>query len=450
MRLLLLTLFIALLHTSSISQIVAGPMLGHQTDTHVEYWVMTKDAFKLYVGKSGEGISNSEGILKIEEDNIDPSFDLLISADKVYKGYKIWKVQYPKTVLSDGDSLIFAPVYIDFRNGGGRSVAFNEKVPFLFSEKKYDEFLIGSCAYIGKGFSKIYRPWNANSIYNIMAKEDADYMLWMGDNIYLILNHDMKDAKSIYQRYVGVRENNKLNNFLSNGMEHYSTWDDHDYGPNNSDGSYEGKDLTTQAFQEFWCNPKPAGSEGIYYKMTKGDADIFMTDGRTFRNNDGSAMLGDTQLEWLKTSLKNSKAAFKVVVVGSQVIQKAKGHESYVDFPEERNDLLAFIENEEIPGVIFFTGDRHHSEVAKMDREGHYALYDVTCSAISSPRPKFRGWGPEGKSGNRVDDIFITKHNYAKCSISGPEENLKLTIEFKLSSGKVEDTFSVEMKDLGY
>ncbi|CAG5087599.1 alkaline phosphatase D family protein [Parvicella tangerina] len=436
-------------YTHSFPQIVAGPMLGNQTEAFVEYWLMTKDAFKLYVGKAGHGLAKNSGVFEFSDDMVDNEYDLFFSSDKVFKGYKIWKVKYPVDLLEAGDSLVFAPSYLSF-SGTGKTISFNSSKVVQYTNRDYNEFLIGSCAYIGKGFSKIYRPWNANKVFNTLAREDADYMLWMGDNIYLILNHDMKDPKSIYKRYVGVRKTKQLDRLLSCGMEHYATWDDHDYGPNNSDGSYDGKAMTTKIFNEFWCNPAPEGKEGIYYKITKGDADIFMTDGRSFRNNDGSALLGKTQLEWLKKGLHESTAPFKIVVIGSQVIQKAKGHESYVDFPEERNELLNFLEEEQIPGVIFFTGDRHHSEVAKLEREGHYTLYDITCSALSSPRPKFRGWGPEGKSEQRVNDIFITRHNYAKCTVSGPAENKTLTIEFKLPNGKVKDTFSLEMKALGY
>lgn len=450
MKLIFLSFFAFLFFNSTYCQIVAGPMLGNQSDAEVEYWIMTKNAYRLYAGKKGEGISNRTGTFKIVEEELDSTFDQLLHSDKIYKGYKSWKISFPVSELVDGDTLVFAPVYLDFNDGRGQVVEFKEKIQIPFEKHTYNEFLIGSCAYIGKGFSKIYRPWNVNKIYNTMAEEDADYMLWLGDNIYLILNHDLKDSTSIYKRYVGVRETKKLDNFLTCGMEHYTTWDDHDYGPNNSDGSFEGKEMTSKIFQEMWCNPDPEGKEGIYYKITKGDAEIFMTDGRYFRNNDGSAMLGDVQMEWLKSSLKASKASFKIIVIGSQVIQKADRHESYVDFPEERKALLDFLEQEKIPGVLFFSGDRHHTEVAKMEREGSYTLYDITCSPMSSPRPKFRGWGPEGKSENRVDDIFITKHNYAKCSISGPTENLKLTLEFKLPNGEVKDTISVEMKDLGY
>lgn len=450
MKFVTLSFFVVLLSFQTFSQIVAGPMLGNQSSEYVEYWIMTQDALRLYTGKKGEGISNNSGTFKIEQSQLNPKFDQLLSSDKIYKGYKAWKIKFPVSELTEGDTFVFAPVYLDFKNGNGQVVEFSEQVSATYVKHKYNEFLIGGCAYIGKGFSKIYRPWNTNKIFNTMAEEDADYMLWLGDNIYLILNHDLKDSASIYKRYVGVRNTKQLDNLLSNGMEHYATWDDHDFGPNNSDGSFEGKGMTKKIFNEMWCNPEAECEDGIYFKVSKGDADIFMTDGRYFRNNDGSAMLGKTQLEWLKKGLKESDAPFKIIVVGSQVIQKAKGHESYADFPEERKELFDFLESENIPGVIFFTGDRHHTEVAKQEREGTYTLYDVTCSPLSSPRPKFRGWGHEGKSENRVDDIFMTNHNYGKCSITGPKENLKLTIEFKLPNGKTKETFSVEMKDLGY
>ena len=120
-------------------------------------------------------------------------------------------------------------------------------------------------------------------IYKTMAKETADHMIWMGDNLYLILNHDLKNKFSIYRRYLGVRKDKGLNAFLSSNIPHYSTWDDHDFGTNNSDGSFKNSTLTTDAFLNFWPNPNPVNDKGIYYSFRKGDAEFFMTDSRTFR-----------------------------------------------------------------------------------------------------------------------------------------------------------------------
>ena len=51
---------------------------------------------------------------------------------------------------------------------------------------------------------------------------------------------------------------------LSSEKQHYATWDDHDFGPNNCDGDYENAHLTTSAFRQFWPNPKSPNKDGMF------------------------------------------------------------------------------------------------------------------------------------------------------------------------------------------
>ena len=134
-------------------------------------------------------------------------------------------------------------------------------------------------------------------------------MLWLGDNVYLILNHDLKNKYRIYKRYLGVRKQGEMNMLLSSEKQHYSIWDDHDFGPNNCDGDYENATLTTSAFNNFWVNPK--SKNGVYYSFEKGDVSFIMTDGRTFKRTGDSALLGETQVNWIKQKLLESQKTFK-------------------------------------------------------------------------------------------------------------------------------------------
>ena len=69
---------------------------------------------------------------------------------------------------------------------------------------------------------------------------------------------------------------------------------------------------------------------------------------------------------------------------------------------------------------------------------------------MSSPRPKFRGWGPEGNLKARLDGSFITKHNYGKCSIIGKGVEKTLLFGFYNYKGKELFSFSIKMDELGY
>ena len=107
-------------------------------------------------------------------------------------------------------------------------------------------------------------------MFKTMSKDDrSKYMVWMGDNVYLLLNHDLKNNYRIYKRYIGVRKQKNMNRFLSSNKQHYATWDDHDFGPNNCDGTFKNAHLTTSAFRQFWPNPKSPNKDGIFYSFKK-------------------------------------------------------------------------------------------------------------------------------------------------------------------------------------
>jgi alkaline phosphatase D len=74
-------------------------------------------------------------------------------------------------------------------------------------------------------------------------------MVWMGDNIYL-READWSAESSIFRRYTHTRSHPLLQKLLGS-THHYATWDDHDYGPNNSDRSLWNKKITTTPLNFF-------------------------------------------------------------------------------------------------------------------------------------------------------------------------------------------------------
>ena len=159
---------------------------------------------------------------------------------------------------------------------------------------------------------------------------------------------------------------------------------------------------------------------------TWGDADIFLTDDRWWRSadrmkdsvngfpNPEKELLGQQQMEWLKNSLLYSTATFKIIVLGSQVLNPVSPYDKWHDFPAEYEDFMNFLKEYKINGVVFLTGDRHHSEIIKVDRPGTYSLYDITVSPLTSGTHSFGG--PEKNNPYRVLGIDQLQ-NYGKFSL---------------------------------
>lgn len=196
---------------------------------------------------------------------------------------------------------------------------------------------------------------------------------------------------------------------------------------------------------------------GIYTMTSWGDADIFMTDGRWWRSADdmkdsidgkpdlNKQMLGKQQMDWLKNSLLYSSATFKIISVGSQVLNPVSSYETWWKFSTEYNELMNFLKDNKINGVVFLTGDRHHSEIIKVERPGTYPLFDITVSPLTSGTHSFGG--AEKNNPYRVIGID-EKQNYAKISMTGKRNERKLTVQFFDVKGKGLGDWTVSEREL--
>lgn len=295
-------------------------------------------------------------------------------------------------------------------------------------------FIFGSCFYVNEpAYDRPGKPYGQNfEILDQIIGQKADFMIWGGDNMYY-REVDFYSGSGMYHRYTHTRSLPALQPLLV-AMPHYAIWDDHDYGPDNSDRSFRLKRKALEVFKNFWANPNYIfENEGVTGIFSWADCDFFLLDNRWWRSpNNRSATqkkdyLGDKQLEWLIDALSYSDATFKFIVNGGQVLNPVAIKENYANYPEERAYLLKMIKEEEIEGVFFLTGDRHHSCLQKLDRTNSYPLYDLTISPLTA------GAGApeiEEREAPIVEGTLVAKtQNFAKLSITGPNENRILRIQ---------------------
>jgi alkaline phosphatase D len=321
-------------------------------------------------------------------------------------------------------------------------------------------FLAGSCFYVNEPIYDRPEPYGRDSsIFLPMAKEKASFMLWLGDNWYT-RESDFFDEWGLWYRASHDRSLPILQNFLK-AMSHYATWDDHDYGPNNADRSYHLKETSRKVFASYWANASYGeDGEGVYTKLSYADVDVFLLDGRSFRSadfmeaiidskpNPEKRMFGEKQMTWLKNALINSYAPFKIVVAGSQVLNVASTQDCLKDYPVEFDELLAFLETEKITGVLFLSGDRHHSEVIRYQRPNSYALYDVTTSPLTAGIAAVRE--PEKSNPERMPGTLVEAQNYSRISISGKPKERKLKVEFLGIRGDKLGEWEIDENQLRY
>jgi alkaline phosphatase D len=223
------------------------------------------------------------------------------------------------------------------------------------------------------------------------------------------------------------------------GTHHYATWDDHDYGPNDHNRSFVHKDLSLEVFKNFWANPNYGFLDEAcaVTQWTWGDVDFYLLDDRWFRSaNDLKAndisYFGQKQVDWLIENLKASRANFKVIGTGGQVLNPAKVYENYANYEEERAYLLQRIQEEGITGVLFLSGDRHHTELTELPREGTYPLRDLTVSPLTSSSHVAKD------EGNlfQVPGTQVADRNFAMLTFDGKWGARTLTIAVYDANGK--------------
>lgn len=446
LRLVYLPVLIFISFTAQ-AQLVSGPMLGPVELRTAKLWIEVKpgSTAELWYWKKGQSATAKRIIKKT---SFDQWFAPLQFDAVDLEPNTTYEYRFHVNILTPNKP---------FKADG----SFTTKELWQWRKPAPDfSFLAGSCAYINEpAVDRPGKPYGGDSsIFETMAKEKAAFMLWMGDNWYT-REVDYYDAWGLWKRASDNRAAPVMQNFWKS-TSHYAMWDDHDYGPNDIGVNYILKNVSRQVFMNYWLNPSYGMNEqGIYSMISYGDVDIFMMDDRWWRSADNmkdsidgkpnpdKEMWGKQQIAWLKNALLYSKAPFKIIANGSQVLNPASPFDKLLNCPAEYYDVMNFLHDNRINGVLFMSGDRHHSEVIKVNRTGAYPLYDVTISPLTAGTHTFSG--PEKNNPYRVLGID-EKQNYGKLSFAGERGKRKLTVAFFGVKGENLGEWSITENDLKY
>ena len=421
------SILFSLMFISTYAQdlINSGPMVGYSTMQEVLLWVQTEETANVhfeYYEINNPKVKFSTDKIETEKKN---GYVAKLIADQVIPGKK-YKYE----------------VYINnYKIERNYAMEFQTQELWKWRTDPPDvKFVIGSCSYINEPkFDRPGKPYGSNfEIFNSINKKKPDFMLWLGDNTYL-REPDWNSRTGFIKRYSHTRAFPELQPLLAS-THHYATWDDHDYGPNNSDGSFWQKETASEIFKLFWGNPNydVTGKGGITGFFQWSDIDFFLLDNRYHRtaNNNltgNRQMLGKDQIDWLINALSFSQASFKFVAVGGQVISNGAVYENYATYPDERKYLLDKIREAKIEGVIFLDGDRHHTILSKMqETKNVYPLYDLTCSSLTA------GVNNDNEPYNsfKLEETFVNVNNFGMLNVTGPTNDRKLTIQIFDKDGK--------------
>lgn len=412
----------------------SGPMNGYSAMREVQIWVQTTeeaDVQILYREKGKQKKYESDIVSTFKEE----AFTAHITVENLEPGRDY------NYELFINDEKVLLPYELKFKTQ--KLWQWREDAPDV-------SFVIGSCFYVNEDvYDRPGTPYGDKyEILDVIYNKQPEFMLWMGDNIYL-READWNARSSILKRYIHTRSYSKLQKLLG-AAHHYATWDDHDFGPNNSDRSLWNKETTLEAFKLFWANPSYGFEDnpGVTTFFKWSDLDFFLLDDRYYRSPEKREttqreILGEKQVEWLIDALTSSRAPFKFVVIGTQFLNPNAGGENHAMYPEERAKIIELITKEKIEGVIFLTGDVHRSEVTKLERENTYPLYEFTISPLTAG-PSSKAWPND----SRIEESLVMDRAFGLINIKGKKENRILNLKIIDWQGKERYNLSINENEL--
>ncbi len=329
-----------------------GPMLGAVSEGSARIWLRTTEPAKVSITVAEAG-STTEHTTKNVHTKEDADNTCIVLFDKLEREtdysyiVRVGETAHEGTFTTLGASLVKKSVRLVYGYG--------------YSPRQ-DEMPAGT------------------SIYTKMAERERDVVMFLGDFPYTSLGRrgEIWKGNKELRAIVGFRE-------LTCSTPTYGIYDDHDFGPNDCDGTHEYADEALLAFKEYWPNPSYGLPEnkGIYCSFVVGDVEFFLLDGRYQARLSEKTMLGKIQYNWLCQGLNTSKCRYKVLVSGTQ-FGRVKG-DSWAGkyYIGERTRLFTFIYENKIGGVVGISGDVHRSDIYKLPIGKDRFFYDFTPGALS-------------------------------------------------------------------
>jgi PKD repeat protein len=426
---LLLLAFTGLITTATAQSmpgdsVVFGPMFSPVYHDSVRVWVLTKtntgsgDVFTLDVTAGSSPGAPLNGTVYNSDDRL---------------GYRLRSFIYAN--LTPGETY----TAVVKKNG----IATNRVASIKNEAAIIDDFmfLAGGCGRIYDTSRCIDRPESQTHtngdpvIFNRMAEEKSDLMIWLGDATYLLgLQHamgqcpngvdDWANKDMAFARYMFYR---KFHDSLTRAMPQLAITDNHDTGPNEFNKTMPTLGEMKEIFMDWWPNPaynSTSEGQGLFSSYKYKDVEFFLLDNRSYR--DGTQQhLGPEQLAWLKQSLLQSTAVFKVLISGTPVFDKSWGGRNF-SITAQGDELIAFIKNNNIDGVLSFSADIHEQEIYGRYADGKYPFFDIISGNLNSDV----GSGQYTIDYNSERMLRGVKQTYMRVNVFGNSGDRRMKIAF--------------------
>ena len=267
------------------------------------------------------------------------------------------------------------------------------------------------------------------SMWLSMAESKPDLLFLLGDNVYVDDETSFVGGvteERIWRRYVETRLTLDLYHFRKL-VPTLATWDDHDFGLNNTYGATPWREASTSVFRTLYAQdaimPEVTWGPGIATSYSAYGQRFYLMDNRSFREHRyiGKEHWGTSQEEWLFTDLSSDKSA-GWIFTGSQVFG---GYRLGWAFEETNaaalKKVLARLKKIEAP-VLFGSGDVHYSEIMKIESELlGYETIEICSSSMHSN-------AKEPQKGNRRRVKSTGEFNFVVADVEVVPKGLSMNL----------------------
>jgi alkaline phosphatase D len=340
-------------------RVTHGPMLGHIGANDILIWARFSESGKYQLTVRDSQGNSPPGVSAHAKQESDNCVRWKIEGLRAGTRYQ-YEIAAEGQTLVDGEDCWFETA----------SAASSTNVRFAF----------GSCAREDEGSAAVWRR---------MRQLDPHAVVLLGDTPY-IDSTELDVQRRRHREFAAVQDFRRL----VRNRSLYATWDDHDFGRNDTNGILPGKANSRRAFAEYHANPSYGdGKQGIYTRFRRGCVEVFLLDTRFFAATETSpfdetrpSLLGKTQWQWLQRGLKASTAPFKVLACGmiwNKAVRPGK-QDHWGTYPHERDALFEFIGREKIAGVVLIGGDIHRTRVLRhhSTEQAGYRIPELITSPV--------------------------------------------------------------------
>lgn len=284
--------------------------------------------------------------------------------------------------------------------------------------KTQPNFALLSCMSDDYRFNQVIDP-----MWERLQNERPDFLILNGDTVYVdsfeFVERQKATEADLWQRYVDTFRRLPLYHWPET-VPVFTTWDDHDFGTNDSDRNFVSKDAALRLFHGIYGGKElpgvwmqgPAGVSSVLHAFGQS---IYLMDDRTFRQPNKNQTVqepfghwGQTQHEWLFSNLA-SRGTPAWVINGNQCFngKELSYKECFeANHPKEFVDFISQLSSVQTP-VVFGSGDVHISEIMRVPPERlGYETFELTSSSMHS----YAGEGWDNPM--RLDGTFTPEFNF--------------------------------------